>query len=40
MSHSITSKMGGQLLVQNKKYSHDDKEYCGAEFIIKIPLSG
>jgi len=38
ISHSIISKMGGQLLAKNKKYVYDEIDYCGAEFIIKIPI--
>ena len=34
----INSSMGGEITVQNKKFTHNKKEYKGAEFKIKIPL--
>ncbi len=34
----INSSMGGEISVQNKKFTHNKKEYKGAEFKIKIPL--
>ena len=34
----INSSMGGEITVQNKKFTHNKKEYKGAEFKIKIPI--
>lgn len=35
----VTKHMGGRITVSNKTFSYEGKEYTGAEFKIKFPLS-
>ena len=34
----ITKHMDGEIIVSNRKFNHDDKEFVGAEFILKFKL--
>jgi hypothetical protein len=40
MSHNIiTNNLDGSLIAKNTSFTFNNKQYSGAEFIIRLPIS-